>query len=127
MRIEHVAVWTRNLDRLRDFYVRNFGCSSGDKYTNAAKGFSSYMLCFESGARLELMSRTDVTERTSQSPQVGYAHFALALGSEEAVRQWTEKLRKAGVPVASEPRRTGDGYYESAVLDPDGNTVELTV
>jgi lactoylglutathione lyase len=26
----------------------------------------------------------------------------------------------------SEPRRTGDGYYESCVLDPDGNRLEIT-
>jgi lactoylglutathione lyase len=25
------------------------------------------------------------------------------------------------------PRRTGDGYYESVVLDPEGNRLELTV
>jgi lactoylglutathione lyase len=27
--------------------------------------------------------------------------------------------------VLDGPRRTGDGYYESVVLDPDGNRVEI--
>ena len=38
----------------------------------------------------------------------------------------THQLRAAGYPVVSEPRTTGDGYYESCVLDPEGNRVEIT-
>jgi lactoylglutathione lyase len=56
-----------------------------------------------------------------------FAHLALSLGSEAAVDAATERLRSAGVVVAGEPRRTGDGYYESVVLDSDGNRIELTV
>jgi lactoylglutathione lyase len=32
-----------------------------------------------------------------------------------------------GIQVIGEPRTTGDGYYESVVLDPEGNRVEVTV
>jgi len=60
------------------------------------------------------------------APAAGYAHLALSLGSERAVDALTARLRDAGVPVVSAPRRTGDGYYESVVADPDGNLVELT-
>jgi lactoylglutathione lyase len=38
-----------------------------------------------------------------------------------------EPLEKEGYQVAGKPRVTGDGYYESVILDPDGNIVELTV
>lgn len=57
----------------------------------------------------------------------GYAHLAFSVGSEQAVDHLTETLRQDGYEVAGEPRRTGDGYYESVVLDPDGNPVEITV
>ena len=119
MRIEHVAVWSDDIERLREFYVRHFGARAGERYDNAARGFASYFLEFDGGARLELM----------QMPGAGgsFAHLALALGSETAVDAATERLRSGGVVVAGEPRRTGDGYYESVVLDPDGNRIELTV
>jgi catechol 2,3-dioxygenase-like lactoylglutathione lyase family enzyme len=76
---------------------------------------------------MELMTRPDVTTATEGEFCSGYAHFAISLGNEERVREFTETLRHKGVVVKSEPRRTGDGYYESAVVDPDGNLIELTM
>ena len=35
------------------------------------------------------------------------------------------RLREGGVEVVDGPRRTGDGYYEAALLDPEGNRVEI--
>jgi len=125
IRIEHVALWTRNPEALRDFYVRWFGAEANDGYENPQKQFRSYFLRFASGARIEVMQVPTVGDATTQ-PAVGYAHVALALGSDAAVDELTTRLRDAGVPVMDGPRRTGDGYYESVILDPDGNRIELT-
>ena len=57
----------------------------------------------------------------------GIAHFAISVGSINRVNELTEKLRDAGYKVIGEPRTTGDGYYESVVLDPEQNRVEITV
>lgn len=126
MRIDHVAVWTTDLERLRAFYVDHFGATAGAKYANPRKGFESYFLSFSDGPRLELMSTVGLAGTAAAGPQPGYAHFALAVGSEALVDALTEKLQKAGVLVVDGPRRTGDGYYESVVLDPDGNRIEIT-
>ncbi len=125
-RIEHVALWVRDLDLVCDFYVRHFGATSGPRYQNPAKGFASCFLCFADGARLEVMT---VTARLSapEGEPLGYAHLAISLGSEAAVDALTAQLKASGVPVLDGPRRTGDGYYESLVLDPEGNRLELTV
>lgn len=128
MRLEHLALWTPRLEILRDFYVRHFRCVAGPLYSSATRPFRSYFLTFPGGGRLELMEQPGLASPPSAAApdQTGYAHFALALGGEEAVRTTTDRLRTAGVRVIGDPRRTGDGYYESVVLDPDGNRIELT-
>jgi lactoylglutathione lyase len=127
MRIEHIALWTRDLERLRAFYERHFGARSSDRYENPAKQFSSYFLRFDSGARLELMHGAKVlAEGPGDPPTVGLAHFAIAVGDEAAVDALVGRMRAAGQPVIDGPRRTGDGYYEAVVLDPDGNRIEIT-
>ncbi|MDW2255169.1 VOC family protein, partial [Vibrio sp. 1569] len=121
MKIEHIAIWTERLEELKGFYEKYFNAVSNDKYHNPKKHFSSYFLSFESGARLELMSMEGVSAcENSHAMQVtGLAHFAFALGSEQAVDQITKTLVEDGYQRIDGPRYTGDGYYESCVLDPD--------
>ena len=125
-RLDHVAVWVRDLDVVCDFYARHFGATPAPRYQNSAKGFTSRFLSFADGARLELM--TSLGRLASDSGEhLGLAHMAISLGSEAAVDALTAHFRDNGVPVLDGPRRTGDGCYESVVLDPEGNRIELTV
>ncbi len=129
MRIEHVALWTRDLERLRAFYERYFDARSGARYESATRaGFTSYFLTFPSGgARLEVMSLPELGDPSgADAPAVGWAHLALTVGSRAAVTLLTERMRVDGVRILSEPRLTGDGYFESVVADPDGNAIEIT-
>ncbi len=128
MRLEHLALWTPRLDTLRDFYVGHCGATAGPAYASRTRPFRSYFLTFPGGGRLELMEQPDLgPPPVGAAPdRTGLAHFALTVGSEAEVRAFTERLRAAGVRVLGEPRRTGDGYYESVVLDPDGNRIEIT-
>ncbi len=128
MRIEHIALWTHDLERSREFYTGFFGGTAGKKYHNMKTGFQSYFISFETGSRLELMTAPDVTDAARGTDRLtGYAHLAFSVGTETAVSSLTEALRTEGYVVISEPRTTGDGYYESCVLDPDGNPVEITL
>lgn len=124
MKIHHIAVWTFRLEDMKEFYIRYFQGTSNDKYINPKKGFESYFIRFDSGTELELMSRTDVQNTAIKENRLGLTHFAFALNSKEEVLELTEKLRNAGYTIAGEPRTSGDGYFESVVLDPDGNRVE---
>ena len=125
-RITHVALWTRDLDASRAFYERFFGGIVGEMYHNPMRKFTSYFLTFEDDTRLELMSLPKLADGV-EGPQTGWAHIAFSVGSREQVEALTESIRQAGYTVASEPRTTGGGYYESVVQDPDGNLVEITV
>ena len=127
MKLEHIGIWTKYLEAMRSFYVTHFKMTSNDKYINEAKGFSSYFLTFESGARIELMHRADIKESSGDKGLInGVAHMAFSLGSESAVIELTEKSRAMGLEIIGEPRTTGDGYFESVIEDPEGNWIELT-
>lgn len=130
MKISHLAIWTNNLEQLRDFYCTHFDAKSNEKYTNHVKKFSSYFLTFENGScSLELMSKPNLDDSDSLESKVltGLAHFAFSVGSKEQVDLFTSQLREAGYKVIGEPRLTGDGFYESVIADPDGNIVEITI
>jgi lactoylglutathione lyase len=129
MTIDHVAIWVDDLETMRQFYCDHFGAVSGKKYINAGKGFSSYFLTFRTGgARLELMHRTDIHDvPLKRGFMKGMAHLAISVGDKEAVDALTDRLRASFYIIAGEPRTTGDGYYESVVMDPEGNHVEITI
>ena len=57
---------------------------------------------------------------------MGLAHFTISVGGKEQVNALTERLRKDKYTIFGEPRTTGDGYYESVVLDPEGNILEIS-
>ena len=122
--IEHVGVWVRDIDAVAEFYARWFGARIGERYENPRKGFASRFLALGDGARLELMTRADVTE-TAPRVQLGLAHVAITVPGEAAVDALAAQLRAAGVPIEDGPRRTGDGYYECVARDPEGNRVEI--
>jgi lactoylglutathione lyase len=127
MRIEHLAIWTKDLENLKDFYTRYFGAKAGAKYHNPSKNFESYFLSFDKGCRLELMHKPEIPETRNDAHQqfTGIIHFAISVGSKKNVDALTTQLRKDGHAIVGEPRTTGDGYYESVVLDPEGNRIEI--
>lgn len=127
MKIEHIAIYAEDIEKLRDFYTRYFGLTCGPKYENRLKMFTSYFLYFGEGkTRIEIMNVPTLPKGGEANRSLGLAHFAIAVGSKEKVNELTEQLRADGYTIVSEPRTTGDGYYESAVADPEGNYVEIT-
>jgi len=125
VRLEHVGVWVADIDTVAAFHAKYFGAQSSELYRNPRTGFTSRFLTYGGGARLELMTRADVSQRAS-TEQLGLAHLALNVGDEAAVDALAARLRADGLTPDSGPRRTGDGYYECVIRDPEGNRVEIT-
>jgi lactoylglutathione lyase len=125
MTIEHVALWTPNLERSRQFYGEYFGAVATGWYRDPDQQFCAYFLSFASGARLELMQPVKLLAAGS-SPVVGYAHLAFASASVATVQALTERLRRAGYLIIHEPGPTAEGTYKSVIADPDGNLIEIT-
>ncbi|MBD0851282.1 VOC family protein [Maribacter arenosus] len=127
MKIEHLAIWVKDLEGMKTFYSTFFGTISGEKYQNPNTEFTSYFLRFKDGPKLELMHRPDVVHRPNDKEEhLGITHFAISVGTKKQVDRLTEQIREAGHEIVGEPRTTGDGYYESVVLDPENNRIEIT-
>jgi lactoylglutathione lyase len=128
MQIEHLAIWVRDLEEMRAFYLKYFETTSGEKYVNSKTKFNAYFIYFGTDkTRLELMTRPDIAPNDARRGfTMGLAHFAISVGGKDKVNALTERLRKDNYTIVSEPRTTGDGYYESVVSDPEGNYVEIS-
>ena len=106
--------------------MKYLGAKSNEGYHNLKTNFRSYFLSFDEGTRLELMNLPEMQDQKKVLVRMGYIHIAISVGSREKVDAITEKLYEAGYEVLSGPRITGDGYYESTVLGPEDNQIEIT-
>ena len=129
MKIEHIAIWAKDVDKVCEFYRKYFGGVVHPIYHNPIKQFTSRFVTFDSGARLEIMHRPDINSvnETMGEEHIGITHLSFSVGSKEEVDRLTQQLSGEGIQVVGQPRTTGDGYYESVVLDPEGNRIEITV
>ena len=150
MRIDHAALFCRDLEQMRQFFIDYFDARSNEQYHNPRTGLRTYILTFTEGStRLELMQRTEQREPSSSlewpsrdgrrqsqrpdiqdadpsQPTIGYVHLSFAVGSRKGVDLLTRRLAADGYTVTSDPRTTGDGYYESSILGPEGIQIEVT-
>jgi lactoylglutathione lyase len=128
MRIAHIAIWANDLEALKDFYMKYFEMECSEQYHNPKKQFTSYFLRFRGEATaIELMQSPDILPFPVEKGFVnGLTHFAISVGSKDAVDDLTERIERDGHRIVSAPRTTGDGFYESVVEDADGNWVEIT-
>ena len=129
MFIEHIAIWAKDLEGLKDYYVKYFNAKASEKYINQKTSFQSYFLSFESGARLELMTRPDIPNNLNDTiirQHAGIIHLAFGVSAIEEVDAKAKELQNDGYKILRGPRKTGDGYYEFETLDPENNRLEVT-
>lgn len=126
MKLEHVAMYVLDLESVKDFFVRYFNATAGEMYHNTKTDFKSYFLTFDGGARLEIMTRPQLADNRKSQLQCGLIHIAFSVDGKEQVNSLTQTLSDAGYEVVSGPRTTGDGYYESCILGPEDNLIEIT-
>jgi|GEM_PF-46805 len=130
MVLDHVAIWTNSLEELKDYYLKYFNATAGEKYINSKKHFESYFLSFKSGARLEIMKMPGIPNNmndTVKNQHLGIIHLAFGVDTKDEVEVKVKQLESDGYKILSGPGKTGDGYYEFVTLDPDNNRIEVTV
>ena len=125
--INHIGLFVKDIEATKSFFEKYFGATAGEMYHNPKKSFSSYMLSFGGDAKLEIMTRPALAETEGNAGRYGFAHVSLSVGSKEKVDSITQRLMEDGYRHHDGPRTTGDGFYESAILDAEGNIIEITV
>jgi lactoylglutathione lyase len=129
MTIDHVAIWTTHLEKMKDYYVRYFNGIANKKYRNDEKQYESYFVSFDSGTRIELMQKPGIPENlndTVEKQYLGIIHLAFGVENMSLVNQKLNELSDAGYKILRGPRKTGDGYWEFETLDPDNNRIEVS-
>ena len=130
MKVDHIGIYVKDLQKIADFYTKYFkGTVSQPAYHNPKKNFTSHLISFDSGARLEIMHQPQIREVKNDPKDqfLGFIHISISVGSKENVDKLAEQLKKDGYDIIDGPRTTGDGFYEACVLDPENNRVEFTV
>lgn len=128
MKLEHIAIWTDNIELLRNYYISFFDGQSNEMYINPKTLFQSYFISFESGARLEIMSMPNIPDNTNDTisrQHKGIIHIAFSVDTKQEVDAKAALLLANGFEILNGPRVTGDGYYEFVTLDPDKNRLEV--
>ena len=129
MTIDHVAIWTTQLEKMKDYYVRYFNGIANNKYRNNENQYESYFVSFDSGSRIELMQKPGIPENlndTVEKQYLGIIHLAFGLKNMDLVNQKLKELAGDGYKILRGPRKTGDGYWEFETLDPDNNRIEVS-
>jgi lactoylglutathione lyase len=128
MKIDHVALYCRDLEGMKRFFEKYFLATPNEMYHNPRTNLRTYILTFPDGtSRLEIMTRPEVEGDNDSQYHTGFIHISFAVGSKEAVDELTATLQGDGYETLSGPRTTGDGYYESCVKGFEGILLEITV
>ena len=129
MVIDHVGIWTTQLEKLKDYYAKYFNGRPNKKYLNKDRHFESYFVSFDSGTRLELMQMPGIPQNLNDpagKQYQGIIHLSFGLDNMDRVDDKFNELTKDGYKILRGPRKTGDGYWEFETLDPDNNRIEVS-
>jgi lactoylglutathione lyase len=127
MKIKHVALWCTDIEVTREFYISYFNATSTAKTVDPNTGFQSYFLIFDNDVRVELMFKPTIQPRLGrvEDEHIGFAHLTFQVDNQQTVDALTEQLRGHGYRIVSYPRLSVAGLYESVILDPDNNRIEI--
>jgi len=125
MKINHISVFVNDLENIKSFYEKYFNAKSNEQYYNPRTGLKTYFLSFNNDCRLEIMTKEQLNSVEKNPNNTGYIHIAFSVGNKDKVDELTKRLEDDGYKIVSQPRITGDGYYESCIYDPENNQIEI--
>lgn len=122
MKMHHIAFWTKNVELLVEFYKTHF---DGEVlFCHESGDFRCVFIKICSSITIEIMTRSSL-QGSMKEERIGYSHFSIEVDSKDEVNRLTDYFIENKLPMAKVKEQYDDGFYESAVLDPDGNIIEI--
>ncbi|HIR84954.1 MAG TPA: VOC family protein [Candidatus Galloscillospira excrementavium] len=123
MRISNVGMFVKDLEGAKKFFVDYFGAVEHAVYEED-NGFKSYILKFDEGPKLELMTKPEIVDEKKDPNRTGFAHICLKVDSREQLDEITEKFRAAGYKILYEPATVGG--KETRAIAFEDNVLEVS-
>lgn len=122
MKLHHIAFWTKNLDSLVEFYKTHF---RGEVLFRHESGdFCCIFMRICSSITIEIMTRTNLNDAIKEE-RIGYSHISIEVECKDEVNKLTDYFIEHKIPMEKIKEQYDDGFYESAVIDTDGNIIEI--
>jgi catechol-2,3-dioxygenase len=115
-KLRHLALWTRQPEKMAEFYKRVFEMSEMYRTKNGSIHLS------DGEVNLALLNANDPKD-PNDHVRVGLNHFGFHIDDQETVVQRIREIYPEGAPQA---RPKGTSYAETRGTDPDGNMIDLS-
>lgn len=115
-KLRHLALWTRQPEKMAEFYTRVFDMKEMFRTKNGAIHLS------DGEVNLALLNANNPKD-PNDHVRVGMNHFGFHIADQEATVQRIQELHPEGAP---KQRPQGTSYAELRGTDPDGNMFDLS-
>ena len=123
MKIHHIAISVKDLEKSGNFYKENFGFKEVKRFTKPGWDGNALILELE-GLQLELFqfeNFVDKKDNLSDLKVIGLKHIGIQVDN---VRELFEELKNKGVEIDNPVKGTTCAWY-CFLRDPDGIPIEL--
>lgn len=124
MRISIVGMFVKDLEKAKDFFVSYFGAQVHAVYNEEQNGFYSYILKFDEGPKLELMTKPEIVDEKKDPNRTGFVHICLKVDSRETLDEITERFKADGYQILYEPATVGG--KETRAITFEDNILEVS-
>ncbi len=124
MRISIVGMFVKDLEKAKDFFVSYFGAQVHAVYNEEENGFYSYILKFDEGPKLELMTKPEIVDEKKDPNRTGFVHICLKVDSREKLDEITERFKADGYQILYEPATVGG--KETRAITFEDNILEVS-
>ena len=123
MRISIVGMFVKDLEGAKQFFMDYFGAQEHAVYEED-NGFKSYILKFDEGPKLELMTKPEIVDQKKNPNRTGFVHICIKVDSREKLDEITEKFRAGGYEILYEPATVGG--KETRAITFEDNILEVS-